>query len=218
MQACGLTRRLERTIQLLYQRSVQPLTAAQPNVRRRRKNRDECQPLDDFPTYFEYCHVSAVATANPWHDFDAGCVGKCCRYNRRLDDWNWPIWFHAAKSYGLGWADPGLSVDDDYCGIIGTWLGSSECEEMECGWSTGTRCPSNRGSPPGAATPESPRHPDNRRRAGRDRQGSQTTQGLEASSNPPVRCHICRLQPHRSTHFASEIPGPSHRSCRVQAG
>ena len=116
------------------------------NVRRRRKNRDECQPLHDSSTYFEYCHVSAVATANPWHDFDAGCVGKCCRYNRRLDDWNWPIWFHAAKSYGLGWADPGLSVDDDYCGIIGTWLGSSECEEMECGWSTGTLCPSNRGS------------------------------------------------------------------------
>ena len=30
MQACGLTRRLERTIQLLYQRSTRPLTAAQP--------------------------------------------------------------------------------------------------------------------------------------------------------------------------------------------
>jgi hypothetical protein len=106
----------------------------------------ETQPLDDSPTSFGYCHVSAVATADPWHGFDAGCVGKRCRYDHRLDDWNWPIWFHAAEPHGLGWADPGLSVDDDYCGITGTWLGSSECEEMECGWSTGALCPSNRGS------------------------------------------------------------------------
>jgi hypothetical protein len=34
-----------------------------------------------------------VATANPWDDFDAGCVGECCRYNRRLDDWNRPFGF-----------------------------------------------------------------------------------------------------------------------------
>ena len=36
-----------------------------------------------------------------------------------------------AEPHGLGWADPALSVDDDYCGTTGTWLGSSECEEME---------------------------------------------------------------------------------------
>ncbi len=41
---------------------------------------------------------------------------------------------------------PGLFVDDDYCSITGTWLGSSECEEMECGGSTGALCSSNRGS------------------------------------------------------------------------
>ena len=110
------------------------------------EDRDERQPLDDSPTYFEYCQISAVAAADPWRDFDAGCVGERCRYDRRLEDWNWPIWFHEAEPHGLGWADPGLSVDDDYCGITDTWLGSSECQEMECGWSTGALCPSNRGS------------------------------------------------------------------------
>ena len=91
-----------------------------------RENRDERWPLDDSQTYFEYCHVPAVAPADSWHDFDAGCVGECCRYNHRLEDWNWPIWFHAAELHGVGWADPSLSVDDDYCGVTGTWLGSSE--------------------------------------------------------------------------------------------
>src|SRR6266850_3586604 len=102
--------------------------------------------LDEFPTCFEYCHVSAVATADPWHHLDAGCVGGRCRDDHRLDDWNWPIWFHAAEPHGLGWADPGLPVDDDYCGIAGTRLGSSESEKMECGWSTGALSASNRGS------------------------------------------------------------------------
>jgi len=36
-----------------------------------------------------------VATANPWHHFDDGCAGERCRDNRRLDDWSWPVWFHA---------------------------------------------------------------------------------------------------------------------------
>src|ERR1700694_4643940 len=103
----------------------------------RRKNRYERQPLDDSPTYFEYCHVSAVATADPRHGFDVGCVGERCRYDYRPDHWNWPVWFPAADSHGLGWADPGLSVDDDYCGITGTRLASSEYEKMACGWCAG---------------------------------------------------------------------------------
>jgi hypothetical protein len=87
-----------------------------------------------------------VATADPWHNFDVGCVGERHRYDYRLDNWDWPIWFHAAEPYGLGWADPGLSVDDDNCGITSAWLGSSESEEMECGGSPGALCSSNRGA------------------------------------------------------------------------
>jgi hypothetical protein len=87
-----------------------------------------------------------MATADPWHDFDGGCVGERCCYDHRLEDWNWSIWFHAPEPHGLGWTDPGLSVDDDYCGITGNWLRSNECEEMECGWSIGALRPSNRGS------------------------------------------------------------------------
>jgi hypothetical protein len=109
-------------------------------------NRDGRQVPDDFQNYFERFDVSAVATADPWYDLDARCSGERSRDDHRLDDWCRPIWFHAAEPPGLGWPDPGLSVDDDHCGIAGTWLGSSTCEEMECGWSTGALCPSNRGS------------------------------------------------------------------------
>jgi hypothetical protein len=85
-----------------------------------------------------------VATADPWHNFGSGCVGERCRYDPRPDDWDWSIWFHAREPHGLGWVDPGLSIDDDYCGIADAWLGSGEPAEMECSWSTGALCPSNR--------------------------------------------------------------------------
>src|SRR5258708_36679546 len=87
-----------------------------------------------------------MATADSRHDLDAGCVGQRCRYDHRLDDWYWTIWFHAGQPHGLGWADPGLSVDDNYRSTTGTWLKSNGSEEMECGWSTGALCPFNRRS------------------------------------------------------------------------
>lgn len=86
-----------------------------------------------------------MATADPWDNFGSGCVGERCRYDPRPDDGNWSIWFHAREPHGLGWADPGLSIDDDYCGITDAWLGSGEPAEMECSWSTGALCASNRG-------------------------------------------------------------------------
>jgi hypothetical protein len=110
------------------------------------RHRDERQALDDFQNHFQRSDASAVATADPWYDLDAGCAGERSRHDHRLDDWSRPIWVHAAEPHGLGWPDPGLSVDDYHCGITNTWLGSSEGEEMECGWSTGALCPSNRGA------------------------------------------------------------------------
>ena len=40
---------------------------------------------------------------------------------------------------------PGLFVDDNYCRITCTRLGPTECEEVECGGSTGALCPFDRG-------------------------------------------------------------------------
>ena len=97
-------------------------------------------------TYFECCHVSAVAAADPRHHFGSGCIEQRRRDDHRLDDGYWTIWFHAAEPHGLGRADPSLSIDDDNCRITGAWLGSRKFEKMACGWSTGALCPSSRGS------------------------------------------------------------------------
>src|ERR1700694_554015 len=86
--------------------------------------------------YFGYCQISALATADPRHDFDSGRVEQRRRYDHRLENGYRAIWFHAVEPHGLGWADPGLSIDDDYCRFTDTWLALSKCEEMECGWST----------------------------------------------------------------------------------
>jgi hypothetical protein len=85
-------------------------------------------------------------TADPRHDFDTRCGEQRRRYDSRTDDWHWTIWFHAEEPHGLGWFDPGVYVDDNYRGITGPWLGSSEFEEMECGWSTGALSAFNRRS------------------------------------------------------------------------
>jgi hypothetical protein len=85
--------------------------------------------------------VSAAVAPDPRHDFDTRCGEQRFRYNLRTDVWHWTIWFHAKEPHGLGWFDPGLSVDDNYRCIAGTWLESSEFEEMECGWSTGALSP-----------------------------------------------------------------------------
>src|ERR1700732_847630 len=104
------------------------------------------QEFDDAPAYFEHCYFSAAAAADPRNDTDGGGVGEPCSHDHRPDDRNWPIWFHAGKPDGLGWADPGLSADDDYCRIARSRLASGECEEMECRWSTRPLSSSNRGS------------------------------------------------------------------------
>ena len=87
-----------------------------------------------------------MAAADPRHDFSAGCFEQRCCYDLRTNDRHWIIWFHADEPHGLGWFDPGLSVDDDYRRIAGTWLGSREFEEMECSWSTSALSPFNRRS------------------------------------------------------------------------
>jgi hypothetical protein len=46
----------------------------------------------------------------------------------------------------MGWADPGLPVDDDYCGVAVDWIAPSECEEMECGRCIGALSPSHCGA------------------------------------------------------------------------
>jgi hypothetical protein len=98
---------------------------------------------DDSQPCFEHSHVSAPAAADPWRNSDAGRVGERRRHDHRLEDWNRPLWFHAAEPHGLGWADPGLPVDDDYCGIAVDWLAPGECEEMECGRCIGALSPSH---------------------------------------------------------------------------
>ena len=37
--------------------------------------------------------------------------------------WMTGIGLFGAEPHGLGRADPGVSADDDYCGITGNWLG-----------------------------------------------------------------------------------------------
>jgi len=86
-----------------------------------------------------------VAAADPRSNFDGGCVRERSRDDHWLDDWNWAIWFHAAQPDGLGRADTGLFVDGNYRRITCTRLGPTECEEVECGGSTGALCPFNRG-------------------------------------------------------------------------
>src|SRR5258708_4176980 len=70
----------------------------------------------------EYCPLSAVAAANPRHDFDAGGAGQCCRHNRRLEHWSRPGWLHASEPHGLGWADPAITPDYDPCRVAGPSL------------------------------------------------------------------------------------------------
>jgi hypothetical protein len=79
-------------------------------------------------------------------------VGCAIKGPRRLpssgckDRWRHvPSRLHAAEPHGLGRTDPGVSFDGDNCRVANTWLGRSECEEMERRWSTHPLSPSDRG-------------------------------------------------------------------------